>query len=302
MDLGSIGFDWRQLALFTTLTPAGAVATAFLALVLMTRPRQTRLAHALAAPLAVAWMGFVAAATHLGTPANALYTAAGVGRSPLSNEVATVVAFLFICGMCWLASFRRRQSAALDAIDRAGYVLCVASAMLAVTESAAAYGIATVPTWDVWQVPASLASGAVCAGSALAAGILRTLAPDATTGDGRPAGRVRAAIAACATASIALVAHALTLVSYACALADIGNEIAGSVGQAAQHWPAAVMACVALAGAGVATIWFALRPDHGTRRSRARHAAVCFAGVVAVFAGMLVARIAFYESYLSVGF
>lgn len=51
---------------------------------------RARLAHATVIPLLVSMVGLVASATHLGTPANALYVLTGVGRSPLSNEVERV--------------------------------------------------------------------------------------------------------------------------------------------------------------------------------------------------------------------
>ena len=61
-----------------------------------------RVSHAFLVPLGVVWMGFMASATHLGTPANALHAFAGIGRSPLSNEVLCTVVFLFVGGMYWL--------------------------------------------------------------------------------------------------------------------------------------------------------------------------------------------------------
>lgn len=66
---------------------------------------RARLAHAAAIPLVASMVGLVASATHLGTPANALYALTGVGRSPLSNEVACTVAFLTPGGLHWLYSF-----------------------------------------------------------------------------------------------------------------------------------------------------------------------------------------------------
>ena len=88
------GFSATSLAVFTALAPAGAVAFACLAAFLLVNRSQSRdwrdvLAHLLFIPLAIAWAGFIASATHLGTPANALHAINGLGRSPLSNEVVS---------------------------------------------------------------------------------------------------------------------------------------------------------------------------------------------------------------------
>ena len=89
----------QALALFTGLGGTGAAAYAALALMLIARqgmePKaRTLLLRLLGVPIAICWAGLFAAASHLGTPANALYAFTGVGRSPLSNEVAAVVLFL----------------------------------------------------------------------------------------------------------------------------------------------------------------------------------------------------------------
>ena len=77
------GFSATSLAVFTALAPAGAVAFACLAAFLLVNRSQSRdwrdmLAHLLFIPLAIAWVGFIASATHLGTPANALHAINGV--------------------------------------------------------------------------------------------------------------------------------------------------------------------------------------------------------------------------------
>ena len=112
------GFSATSLAVFTALAPAGAVAFACLAAFLLVNRSQSRdwrdmLAHLLFIPLAIAWVGFIASATHLGTPANALHAINGLGRSPLSNEVVSAVAFLFFAGMAWMYSYREKPKASV---------------------------------------------------------------------------------------------------------------------------------------------------------------------------------------------
>ena len=85
-----MGFSGGSLAVFTVLAPAGAVAFAIAAAFLLTHRGlpdavRDRMNHALIAPLVVAWAGFIASATHLGTPANALHAVEGISRSPPSD-------------------------------------------------------------------------------------------------------------------------------------------------------------------------------------------------------------------------
>ncbi|MCI2242352.1 dimethyl sulfoxide reductase anchor subunit family protein [Adlercreutzia faecimuris] len=104
-------FGEITLVLFTTLAPAGIVAYVIMALPLVVRgdglgrDARRRLDASLGMPVVVAMVGLVASATHLGNPANALYIVAGLGRSPLSNEVVCGVAFLGAAGVFWLTSF-----------------------------------------------------------------------------------------------------------------------------------------------------------------------------------------------------
>ncbi len=101
------------LVLFTTLAPSGALAYGIMALPLIFQGGAERLDPAvrqrldqmLCLPLFVAMVGLVASATHLGSPANALYVVTGFGRSPLSNEVVCGAVFLGAAGLFWLTSF-----------------------------------------------------------------------------------------------------------------------------------------------------------------------------------------------------
>ena len=70
------GFDELSLALFTTLAPAGTIAFIALALArLLERDHEAavRIDRLAALPFSVVLVGFIASATHLGTPANALH-------------------------------------------------------------------------------------------------------------------------------------------------------------------------------------------------------------------------------------
>lgn len=88
MSLGfSMALDEITLVLFTTLAPTGAMACVIMAAVLVFSPlgesERTRVNRALCIPLIVAMVGLIASATHLGSPANALYVLLGVGALSL---------------------------------------------------------------------------------------------------------------------------------------------------------------------------------------------------------------------------
>lgn len=161
-----MGFSGGSLAVFTALAPAGAVAFALTTMYLLAH-RDTAAAvrdgmnHALIVSLAVAWAGFIASSTHLGTPANALHAVDGIGRSPLSNEVTAVVAFLFAAGVYWLCTFKLSYSRWFaNTLAVASVVAC--AAMVAMV--AFAYSVPTVSSWDTWHAPANLGPAALVGG------------------------------------------------------------------------------------------------------------------------------------------
>ena len=150
------GLDNLSLALFTALAPAGVVAFIVLALARIfsaDHDRAVRIDRMIALPFAVALLGFIASATHLGTPANALHVFAGVGTSPLSNEVLSAVVFLFLSSSYWMAAFKVNFP---DALAKPWLVAaCLAGiALLACTSQA--YAVRTVPTWNTPYTPTNL--------------------------------------------------------------------------------------------------------------------------------------------------
>ncbi|NPD30655.1 dimethyl sulfoxide reductase anchor subunit [Eggerthellaceae bacterium zg-1084] len=168
------GFHEITLVLFTTLAPLGAVAFLVAAAPLVREPlsleRRMVVLKWLSIPLVAASVGLVVSATHLGNPANALYVVAGIGRSPLSNEVAAAILFLVSAGTFWLASFGQRQSLPLM---RAWYAELVVAAVLFVAAVGLAYGVDTIPAWNLPTVPLSIWANAVLGGTCLGAATVR---------------------------------------------------------------------------------------------------------------------------------
>ncbi len=144
------------LVLFTSIAPAGVVGFIMMAWVASSTADKSRADAAsrhLVIPLALAITGLIASATHLGTPANALYVISGIGRSPLSNEVVAAVAFLAIGGVYWIASFRDDMP---KLIRRVWLAVAAVAGVAFVTFIALAYSVPSVPTWNLPLAPLTL--------------------------------------------------------------------------------------------------------------------------------------------------
>lgn len=162
------------LVLFTTLAPAGVAAFVLAGLPVaagrVADAARDRLDKMAVLPLVVAMVGLVASSTHLGNPANALYVFAGVGRSPLSNEVTCGVVFLALAGIYWLTAFSERPR---QKPRTALLVAAMAVGVLFVVAIAFAYSADTIPTWNTPFVPLSLGLCALAGGTLLAALTMR---------------------------------------------------------------------------------------------------------------------------------
>ncbi len=157
------------LVLFTTMAPAGTFALMIMGAFALKGGLREEARAALdrytCVPLVIALVGLVASATHLGNPANALYVLAGVGRSPLSNEVVAGVVFFGVAGIYWLTAFSEKPNLSLR---RAALVLIEVTGALFVTAIAFAYDAETILTWRTAYVPAALWLNALVAGPIIA--------------------------------------------------------------------------------------------------------------------------------------
>lgn len=143
------GFEHTALAVFTTLAPMGAGAFIALAYAFAVGKPDEEAARRLdrwtALPLAVLAAGFVGAFTHLASPLNAFGVFAGVGSSPLSNEVLAGVVFAALAVVYWVLALAGKLSAGA----RTG-PLAVLSALAVVFAvfCGLAYMMYTIPTWN----------------------------------------------------------------------------------------------------------------------------------------------------------
>lgn len=282
------GFDELSLALFTTLAPGGVVAFICMTLALF-KPGidlsdETKINRYLAVPIAVALIGFIASATHLGTPANALHVFSGIGRSPLSNEVLSAVAFLFLAGSYWMMAFKERFPKVLARIWIAA---AMAAGVLFVALTSLAYSVNTVPTWDTAFTPANLMFSALLAGPVLA-----LFAISCANLESRVLETALVTLAA-----IALVAGSITLFMHQQTLSGIANNEITAL-ELAPNYLTMIWVHVAFGAAGIACAAASLKRNGAHRTTFVLRLLSC----LFVFSAVFVTRVDFYFLHMTVGF
>lgn len=196
----------------------------------------------------------------------------GLGRSPLSNEVVSAVAFLFFAGMAWMYSYREKPKASVMNGLLAISIVCV---IVMLFHTSFAYSIATVPTWDTWLTPANLCATALLSGPALATTVLQ-------------AARVRAGkwpYALLLIAVAALAAGTVLLVCHMNFLGTVGNNVTLASALVPNYgWLIAAHAALAICG-----LAFQL---HGLRLATSRTRGLVFSviGCAVVIIAALLAR------------
>lgn len=283
----SSGFDPFSLAVFTTFAPAGAVAFIVLALARLTAADHNaavRIDRMIALPFATALIGFIASATHLGTPANALHVFSGVGTSPLSNEVLAAVVFLFLAGAYWMCAFKVNFP---DSLASPWLIAACLAAGAFVACTSLAYAARTVPTWDTPFTPASLILAALMAGSLLALLFLAVAKVQLR--------RFGPALVVVSTG--ALVLGTLTLGAQYMNLGSIANNEVSALALVPAY-PAVVAAYGLLGTASEVLSAWSLR--HGVA-PRGQIILRTLAGAAALGA-IFITRVAFYNLHMTVGF
>jgi anaerobic dimethyl sulfoxide reductase subunit C (anchor subunit) len=161
------------LAVFTTLAPAAALAYVVLACVILLgnlNDRERRCAESwLIVPLAVAAVGLIASATHLGTPSNVLYVFVRVGASPLSTEVFWTIAFLGCSSLYWLACIYIGN---LRSLKNLWLTASVVLSFAFLRSTSHAYAFPTVVSWNTPFAPIELCLCGIAAMAPLATFVL----------------------------------------------------------------------------------------------------------------------------------
>lgn len=277
------GFSDAALAVFTTLAPMGACAFIVLATAFAAQTIEGEKAKGVdrmtMIPLLFLLVGFIGATFHLANPLNAIHVAAGIGKSPLTNEVMVGGLFFLAAIVYWIMAMR----GALKPNARKIFlvVLAVWAAIFALF-CGFAYLMNTIPTWNTpWTVVQMLGYGLL--GGALVGSLTLRAAGIELQGK---------------VAQIALIQAAIGL---ACGLAGFGGQIVAA-GTMANIWGTAISLVPAIWGlfalfaacgaAGVAGEFICNRKKAGTGSL----AALC--AIVAV--GIFFARIGFYGLFMSV--
>lgn len=277
------GFAEAPLAVFTTLAPMGAGAFLLLAGVFFTSKIDdgtlARIDRMTLIPVAVAVLGFIGAFFHLASPLHAFGVFAGVGSSPLSNEIAVGVLFM-------VAAIAYAVLAAMDKLSatvRKAFVAVVA--VLAVVFMAfcgLAYMMHTIPTWNTPASIVQMLGYGVMGGGALGALVLGCARVEATS-------QMRGMVVALVVAGLVIGAVGFGM------QASFAGSISNIWGVAADLVPALWGMFAAFVACGIAAA--ALVFVAGKKNFAIALAAAAFAFAVV---GVFVARIAFYGLFMSV--
>lgn len=277
------GFSETPLAVFTTLAPMGAGAFLVLACLIAAAKLDdealARLDRLSIVPFAVSAVGFIGAFFHLANPLHAFGVFAGIGTSPLSNEVAVGVVFMAAALVYVVLAFTGK----LTASSRKAFSLVVGVlALVFMVFCGLAYMMDTIPTWNTPASIVQMLGYGLLGGSAFAA---------LTCGLARIEVSQKASVAVIAFVAVGLV---LSLVGFGIQITAAAS-IANIWGAAIDLVPAIWGMFAVLAVCGIVAL--ALIVAGGKKNfPLAFSAAACALVVVGVF----LARIGFYGLYMSV--
>lgn len=275
------------LALFTTLAPMGAGAFVALACALFTTTfsdeQLKKIDRFMAIPLIVVLAGFVASFFHLASPLHAPLVFAGVGSSPLSNEIVAGCIFTVLAVVYWIMGVTGK----LPASARKGFAVVVAvAAIVFACFTGLAYVMDTIASWNSPLVPVQFAGFALTGGMALGALVL-TLAgalDDAAKGSFKTV--------ALAVVAVGVVLAVAAFCAHVMGVSGLSNALENGADLVSEVTSFMVLAAVLLVASGVATV-LAVRGMSPM--------ALSLVAVVLAVAGIFVARLVFYTVQLSVG-
>ena len=275
------------LALFTTLAPIGAGAFIALAVAFFTTKfsdeQLKKIDRMTTIPVVVLVAGFICAFFHLASPMHAFGVFAGLGASPLSNELLAGVVFAVLAIVYWIVALAGK----LGEGARKGFAVVVAvMAVVFACFTGAAYMMETIASWNTPMVPVAVLGFSLLGGVSL--GVL-VLALSGALEDAAKGGFKMAALAVLVIGLVlgvvGLLVQVMNVSGMSNALVDGADLVAAA---SAPMWIGVVCMVVAAAAA-----FMALR----NTKSTALAAAAPVLAVVGVFA----ARLAFYAVQLSVG-
>lgn len=280
-------FAEMPLALFTTLSSIGAGAFVALAAAFLTGKfsddELSKIDKLTLIPFLVVVVGFIAAFFHLASPLNAFGVFAGVGSSPLSNELVAGIVFGIVALVYTVLSVAGKLSAG----SRRGFSIVVAVlAVIFAIFMGLAYMMNTIPSWDTPLVPVQMVGFLLAGGAALGSYVI------GQAGAGKS---LRAGSAASVLVVLAVVGAVLAIAGLAGqlgAVSGMSNPLASGADLVGDVMPLAVGGLVLVAASAALVV--------GAVRAK-QTVALAGAAVVVALVGILLARLAFYGVQLSVG-
>jgi len=275
------------LALFTTLAPIGAGAFVALAVAFFTTKfsdeQLKKIDRMTTIPVVVLVAGFICAFFHLASPMHAFGVFAGLGASPLSNELLAGVVFAVLAIVYWIVALAGK----LGEGARKGFAAVVAvMAIVFACFTGAAYMMETIASWNTPMVPVAVLGFSLLGGVSLGVLVL------ALSGALEDAAKGGFKMAAPVVLVVGLVLGVAGLLVQVMSVSGMGNALVDGAdlvaAASAPMWIGVVCMVVAAAAA-----FMALRNSKST--------ALAAAAPVLAIVGVFAARLAFYAVQLSVG-
>lgn len=275
------------LALFTTLAPIGAGAFIALAVAFFTTKfsdeQLKKIDRMTTIPVVVLVAGFICAFFHLASPMHAFGVFAGLGASPLSNELLAGVVFAVLAIVYWIVALAGK----LGEGARKGFAAVVAvMAVVFACFTGAAYMMETIASWNTPMAPVAVLGFSLLGGVSLGVLVL------ALSGALEDAAKGGFKMAAPVVLVVGLVLGIAGLLVQVMSVSGMGNALVDGAdlvaAASAPMWIGVVCMVVAAAAA-----FMALRNSKST--------ALAVAAPVLAIVGVFAARLAFYAVQLSVG-
>ncbi len=279
-------FAELPLALFTTLASIGAGAFIALAIAFATAKftddQLKKIDKMTAIPVVIAIVGFICAAFHVANPLHALGVFAGIGASPLSNELVVGIVFMVVAIIYLIVALAGKLGGARKAFAIVVAILAVIFAVF----MGLAYMIATVTSWNNFLVPVQMLGYALLGGAAVTALVL---ALSQATGEEQAAGYKSSLLGVTIVGAVLAIAGLLIHVFM---IAGGGNAVTTGTGLLAGAAPLLVIGIVFIV---IAAIELVRGLKKGMTTSIAARA------TIEAVIGVLAARLAFYALFLSIG-
>lgn len=279
-------FAELPLALFTTLASIGAGAFIALAIAFATAKftddQLKKIDKMTAIPVVIAIVGFICAAFHVANPLHALGVFAGIGASPLSNELVVGIVFMVVAIIYLIVALAGKLGGARKAFAIVVAILAVIFAVF----MGLAYMIATVTSWNNFLVPVQMLGYALLGGAAVTALVL---ALSQATGEEQAAGYKSPLLGVTIVGAVLAIAGLLIHVFM---VAGGGNAVTTGTGLLAGAAPLLVIGIVFIVIAAIELV-------RGLKKGMTT--GIAARATIEAVIGVLAARLAFYALFLSIG-